>query len=258
MPTALGAKVVAVQKYRLKTLNVHDDWLVLVIQGRKVLHAAQTQIEARTGQCVLIARGSQWDVVNDPKGNKHYEAVALSFPSDIVQKFNDTHPFAALSDVDSARVLAHDEVLQEAVMRMLAPMAEGVSQMVLTHRVMEVLLLLALKGWRFRSVAELSWVERVRRMVAQSPQANWSVDVLCEAFHMSESSLRRRLKDSGLTLARLVREVRSELALGMLQTTTLPVGEVALRCGWDSHSRFSAAFTARWGVSPSTVRGSAV
>ena len=157
-------------------------------------------------------------------GNKRYEAVALFFPNDIVQKFNETHSFASLTDVESARVLAVDDVLQEAVMRMLLPMAEGVSQRVLTHRVMEVLLLLALKGWRFRSVAELSWVERVRRMVAQSPQANWNVEVLCKAFHMSESSLRRRLKDSGFTLASLVREVRLELALGMLQTTTLPVG----------------------------------
>ena len=74
------------------------------------------------------------------------------------------------------------------------------------------------------------------------------------AFHMSESSLRRRLQDGQQTLAALVRDARLQVALGMLQTSALSVGEVAQCCGWASHSRFTAAFQQRWGVSPSVVR----
>jgi transcriptional regulator GlxA family with amidase domain len=40
----------------------------------------------------------------------------------------------------------------------------------------------------------------------------------------------------------------------MLQTSDLSVGEVAQHCGWESHSRFTAAFQQRWGVAPSVVR----
>lgn len=77
---------------------------------------------------------------------------------------------------------------------------------------------------------------------------------LASVFHTSESTLRRRLEDAGLPLATLVRDTRLEVALGLLQTTSLSVGEVAQRCGWASHSRFSAAFQARWGVPPRLVR----
>ena len=71
---------------------------------------------------------------------------------------------------------------------------------------------------------------------------------------MSPSTLQRRLAESGATLAAMVREVRLEIALGLLQTTELPIGEIALRCGWQSHSRFSANFQERWGVAPSVVK----
>ncbi|WP_420851626.1 helix-turn-helix transcriptional regulator [Propionivibrio soli] len=88
----------------------------------------------------------------------------------------------------------------------------------------------------------------------QRPHAEWNANTLASAFNVSESTLRRRVEGCGNTLARLVREVRLETALSLLQTTELPVGEVAQRCGWDSHSRFSAAFQERWSVAPIVVR----
>jgi AraC-like DNA-binding protein len=71
---------------------------------------------------------------------------------------------------------------------------------------------------------------------------------------MSESTLRRRLDGSDMTLAALVKDVRLELALNLLQTTRQSIGDVAQQCGWQSHSRFTAAFQERWGVPPSVVR----
>jgi transcriptional regulator GlxA family with amidase domain len=119
---------------------------------------------------------------------------------------------------------------------------------------MEVLLLPGQRGCRFVAPDEISWTDRIRRLVAQRPHADWDVPTLATAFNLSESTLRRRLEGSGITLAALVREVRLETALGMLQTTRLPIGDVALHCGWQSHSRFTVAFQERWGVAPSVVR----
>lgn len=259
MTAVHSARVVAVQKYRLKTLTVRDDLLVLVRQGAKVLYTPDSELVAKQGQCVLMAKGTQWDVVNDPMGHACCETLVLPISAHVVQQFNALHTVTHATVVTQARVFNFDDILLDAVNRVLAPSDETaeISQAVLMHRVMEVLLLLSLKGIRLASDTELSWVDRVRRLVAQKPQADWSVDVLCDMFHMSESTLRRRLKENGVTLAGLVREVRLEQALGMLQTSTLQVGEVAQRCGWDSHSRFSAAFLNRWGVSPSTVRSAA-
>ncbi len=250
-----GARVVAAERYRLTTVTVRDDSLSLILQGVKGLHTASTTLTAGRDQGVMIARGTQWDVVNDPRGQGQYEALVLAFDDAMVREFNRLHPLDATAVVASAQVVPIDAELREAVLRTLPPVQAGrMSRPLLHHRTMEVLLHLVERGYRFAPTQELSWSDRIRRLVSQRPHAEWTVPALAEAFHMSESSLRRRMDSGGATLAALVREVRLETALGLLQTTSLPVGEVAQRCGWESHSRFSAVFQERWGVTPSVVR----
>ena len=249
-----GVRIFAAQRYRLSTLTLRSDALILVLRGRKSLHAPGQRFDAGPGQAVLIARGSQWDVVNDPRGQGRYEALVLAFDDDMVR---DTEALAHTKETAAmacARVVAVDDELDGAVRRCLPATNATLSDALLRHRAKEVLLLLAERGHRLVSTLGLDWGERVRRLVSQRPDVDWNVAALADAFHLSESTLRRRLQSEDLSLAALVREVRLETALGLLQTSTLSVGEVAQRCGWASHSRFSAAFRERWGVPPSVVR----
>lgn len=249
-----GVRIFAAQRYRLSTLTLRSDALILVLRGRKSLHAPGQRFDAGPGQAVLIARGSQWDVVNDPRGQGRYEALVLAFDDDMVR---DTKALAHTKETAAmagARVVAVDDELDGAVRRCLPATNATLSDALLRHRAKEVLLLLAERGHRLVSTLGLDWGERVRRLVSQRPDADWNVAALADAFHLSESTLRRRLQSEDLSLAALVREVRLETALGLLQTSALSVGEVAQRCGWASHSRFSAAFRERWGVPPSVVR----
>ena len=249
-----GVRIFAAQRYRLSTLTLRSDALILVLRGRKSLHAPGQRFDAGPGQAVLIARGSQWDVVNDPRGQGRYEALVLAFDDDMVR---DTEALAHTKETAAmagARVVAVDDELDGAVRRCLPATNATLSDALLRHRAKEVLLLLAERGHRLVSTLGLDWGERVRRLVSQRPDVDWNVAALADAYHLSESTLRRRLQSEDLSLAALVREVRLETALGLLQTSTLSVGEVAQRCGWASHSRFSAAFRERWGVPPSVVR----
>ena len=249
-----GVRIFAAQRYRLSTLTLRSDALILVLRGRKSLHAPGQRFDAGPGQAVLIARGSQWDVVNDPRGQGRYEALVLAFDDDMVR---DTEALAHTKETAAmagARVVAVDDELDGAVRRCLPATNATLSDALLRHRAKAVLLLLPERGHRLVSTLGLDWGERVRRLVSQRPDADWNVAALAGAFHLSESTLRRRLQSEDLSLAALVREVRLETALGLLQTSALSVGEVAQRCGWASHSRFSAAFRERWGVPPSVVR----
>ncbi|MDT4865887.1 HTH-type transcriptional activator RhaR [compost metagenome] len=203
---------------------------------------------------MLIARGSQWDVVNDPRGQGRYEALVLAFDDDMVRDVEALVHAKESAALVGARVVAVDSELDGVVRRCLPAPSAKLSGALMRHRVKEVLLLLAERGHWLVSTLGLDWGERVRRLVSQRPDADWNVAALADAFHLSESTLRRRLQSEDLSLAALVREVRLETALGLLQTSALSVGEVAQRCGWASHSRFSAAFRARWGVPPSIVR----
>lgn len=247
-----GVRVVAHQQYRLHTLTVHIDALVVVLRGVKQLVSPTQTLTIPAGQAVMIAAHTTWDVINDPHGQPRYEALALGFePGWMPPIHSHTWP-QPLHTVSHARVLHTDERLLSTTQRTLDT---ALSAPVLKHRMQEVLLLLAEGGWVFAPPQDPSWPDRVRRLVAQRPDADWSAPALAAAFQTSESTLRRRLEDAQHPLATLVRETRLEVALGLLQTTPLTVADVAERCGWASHSRFSAAFLARWGVSPRQVRG---
>jgi AraC-like DNA-binding protein len=179
----------------------------------------------------------------------------LAFPAALLREFDTLESDPALSVIQDAAVLSVDEELHAAMLRTLPPThTKSMTRQLLRHRVMEVLLLLAQRGYRFASTQDVTWPDKIRRLVAQRPQADWDAPAVATAFHMSESTLRRRLADSATTLAALVREVRLETALGLLQTTRLSIGEVAHHCGWQSHGRFSSAFRARWGIPPSQIR----
>ena len=253
-PTAAhgGSRVVAHHSYRLHTLTLRSDALVVVLRGTKQLISPTQTLTIPTGRAVMIAAGTTWDVINDPGGNARYEALLLAFDPEWVQATLGQEWLGSPQTVHQARVLASDASLLSAVDR---AMDNGLSTPLRRHRMQEVLLWLAEWGWTYAPRQERPWPDRVRHLVAQRPDADWSVPALAAVFHVSESTLRRRLEDAGLPLATLVRETRLEVALGLLQSTALGVGEVAQRCGWASHSRFSAAFQARWGVPPRLVRG---
>jgi AraC-like DNA-binding protein len=254
MTCQAGARIFATQSYRIRTLSVRDDQFVAVLSGRKGIYAGDKTCSALAGQGVAIARGTQWDVCNVP-GGRAYEALVLNFSDELVRALPPVASQDQLCGVPDASVLTVDEQLLDAMQRTLpGKQGRSLSAQLLSHRVMEVLLLLAERGCRFTPVDALGWSGQICRLVAQRPDADWTVCALASHFHVSESTLRRRLDASETSLAALVREVRLETALSTLQTTALPVSEVARRCGWASHSRFSAAFRQRWGVAPTVVR----
>lgn len=260
-PAGSGTRIVTWAQHRISTLTLREDLLVLVRQGRKSLVGAGRTLVAERGQVLVVARGTQWDVVNDPAGQSCYEALALGFGDALVREQwqRQAGDGAATRSLDDAQVLGADAELAEAAQRAARFLqARSVSEAVQRHRLAEVLLLLSERGLHFRPADELGWDERVRRLVAQRPHADWTVDSLAQAFHLSPSTLRRRLDGCGAAVAALVREVRLEIALSLLQTTRLPIGEIAQRCGWESHSRFTAAFQERWGFAPSVLRSGPV
>ena len=51
-----------------------------------------------------------------------------------------------------------------------------------------------------------------------------------------------------------MREARLLTAMALLQGSDLQVSEIAVRCGYQSHSRFTAAFRQRFGYAPTHLR----
>jgi len=247
-----SACVAATTRHRLKTIVVRDDLIGWLQSGTKTVHSPEGAKTWRRGEVFLLQRGTQWDVENDPAPDGHYRALLLMPGHDLLRTFSAD---GARPVADSA-CLPADSELSEAIQRAARALDPDtpLSPALQSHRVLEVLMLLGERGWRFDPGLERSWAERVRQRITRHPEADWHVDTLAAAFLMSASTLRRRLAADGTTASDLVREVRLETALGLLHGTDLPVGEIAARCGYESHSRFSAAFRTRFGLPPSDLR----
>jgi AraC-like DNA-binding protein len=180
----------------------------------------------------------------------------MGFAPQTVERFHDRFgQFSAVPAVQGCASTDADDSFVATFSRATAALLEpDVSDAMREHRALEVLLLLAERGIVFSPLRELDWADRVHRLVSQRPHAAWTVDELARAFHLGPSTLQRRLGEEGTSASRCVREVRLESAMALLQGTDLQVSEIAARCGYDSHSRFSAAFRQRFGYAPSHLR----
>jgi AraC-like DNA-binding protein len=257
MPTSAASLVISTTvHHRVRTVTVRDDMVGWVMSGGKRLIRPQGSTDFRQDEVFVIPRATHWEVVNDPAPQGRYVARILTFSPELVALFHQRFgQFAALPTLQGCAALnAHTQftdTLSRAASVLEDPTASSAMQQ---HRTLEVLLLLAESGLVFAPVHELSWAERVRRLVGQRPQGAWALDEIALAFNLSTSTLQRRLADEDATVTQCLREVRLETALVLLQSTTLQVSDIAARCGYESHSRFSAAFRERFGFTPSQLR----
>jgi AraC-like DNA-binding protein len=107
------------------------------------------------------------------------------------------------------------------------------------------------------AAAHLELVEETRRYLNESFATAVSLHAIASRVHASPFHLARVFKRAtGLTLHEYVTQLRLRAALGELADRRVPLTELALAAGFSSHSHFSAAFRARFGLSPSTARQS--
>jgi AraC-like DNA-binding protein len=242
--------------HQVRTSMVREDMIGYIRSGNKRLLRPNEEVRYQSGEFFLIARGTQWDMLNEVQPLGTYSAHVMSFKPELIEQFHERFAqFSTLATLTSCAKIGHDKNIEEVFLRAFSSLKNPeMSPSLSEHRVFELLLLLAEQGWVFSRNSELSWSERVRRLVAQRPHATWSVKELAESFHLSASSLQRRLENEGCTLSDCVREVRLESALLLLQSSSLAISEIAHRSGYASHSRFSAAFRERFGFTPSHLR----
>ena len=85
-----------------------------------------------------------------------------------------------------------------------------------------------------------------------------TIETLSRQFHVNATTLKTVFKSVyGNSLAAHMKEHRMEKAVRLLLETGLPIAEVARRVGYDSQSKFTAAFKSSYGVLPTEYRKTA-
>jgi LacI family transcriptional regulator len=101
-------------------------------------------------------------------------------------------------------------------------------------------------------------VSRAARYTIQHMEQDITAVDIAEAVGVGRSTLDRLFRRQGLPApAGMLRKLRLDRAKQMLETTDLPLADVAARCGFNYLSHFSRAFKAEFGQSPSVYRDGA-
>lgn len=246
----------------LRRVPVLQHCLVLVQEGAKEL-VGDDGATARvgTGDAVLLYGGGRPTIGNRPDpAFGRYVAQVLVFGPRALTAFRELYPLLAAEVPPPAspwRLLRPGDMALAATIRHAAQGLDdgGVSERMTLHRCVEVLAAMAERGVHLPAAGEPDDVATIQALVAARPHLPWVVADAARALGVSEPTLRRRLAAAGTSFRQLAAEVRLAYGLHLLQTTRMPILEVAVACGYESPSRFAGRFRDRFGMSPSELRG---
>jgi TolB-like protein/AraC-like DNA-binding protein/Tfp pilus assembly protein PilF len=88
-------------------------------------------------------------------------------------------------------------------------------------------------------------------IVENASDDQFGVSQLAEALHMSSSNLLRKIRGAAnLSASQFIRQVRLEMAMDMLNGTSLTVSEISFKVGFGSVSYFIKCFREQYGYPP--------
>ena len=98
-------------------------------------------------------------------------------------------------------------------------------------------------------------MRQVKFYLTQNYSSQITLEQLARRFEISSANLSRLFRrEFGVGFNRYLTTLRLESAMALLHSTTLPVSEVALRCGFSDSSYFIRIFREHFGATPKCYR----
>lgn len=106
---------------------------------------------------------------------------------------------------------------------------------------------------------EAQFLQKINQLIEKNIDTpSFDTAALCTAMNMSRTQLFRRLKPLiRQAPACYIKTIRLQKAKELLETTSLTVGEVTYKTGFQSQSHFTKVFIQHYGVAPGLFRRSA-
>jgi AraC-like DNA-binding protein len=198
-------------------------------------------------------------MVNEPDEHiRQYLALCIPFESVLVERFLRLYPgITSANHKKSAIQIEGYDTLYAAVLHFLQLAdSPGQDRDLLEHRLLEILLCIVKNSNASHMLLSMSdqWRQRLASLFLTDPAKAWRAQDVCRLLAVSESTLRRNLRQENASFQVVLDEVRLSHGLLQVQMTQLPIGRIAVNCGYQSASRFSARFRQRFQVTPSQLR----
>jgi AraC-like DNA-binding protein len=140
---------------------------------------------------------------------------------------------------------------------------QGPGAALIVSRIIDLLVIRILRNWVITESAQSNWIaaageDRLSRAIAaihEQPGRRWNIRELATLTAMSRSVFTQRFgRAFGESPMRYITRWRFSVAVDLLTTSDLTIGDIARRVGYDSEAGFSRAFKAIHGRPPSGFR----
>lgn len=223
----------------------------LLHTGQKVVYEDDKRYDFYHGTLFCFNQHSQLGFSHLPYQGKPYYTQLLLVSSDDIERFEQIYPCTPkpLNTVFSTNC---DKDLLEIWQRINDDYVKHNEQLH-QHRLFELLLVLRQLGWQFVNPENLSLVEQIEKIINIDTAYDWQKIEIAQRLNMSVSKLSRLLQAEQTTFSDILKNTRMTQAIYLLLSANYPVSEVAYRCGYQSHSKFSAVFKTTFGFPPSQI-----
>ncbi|WP_299999244.1 AraC family transcriptional regulator [uncultured Cedecea sp.] len=241
--------------HHLHRVKLFSAALCHVTQGSKVIVQDENRLVATSRSLIILPANTALEIINQPE-NGSFNSDLLLLSPELLSRFKQQYLSSVTPGQLTSLCAPFSSDLSYLWSAVLNAVRNDLSASVQEHLVMGLLLVLHQEGLAGPLLIEprFNLTEQVRQLILFAPATQWSVDDVASQLSLGASTLRRRLQNEGQNFRQIVEEVRMTCALSLLQSTRLPVAEIALKCGYLSGSRFTARFHNHYGCLPKNIR----
>lgn len=233
--------------------------IMAVVTGRKEIATSSRKVAAEEGEMILLPGGGSYWLGNYPSEHDSlYCGLGLRFSTAALAHFRQIYGKRfgerELKPVWHAPI---PPLVQRALLQWLdlGP-SESRDPELDAHRQVEILLLLAREGLAGNLLFDdhPSWRLRASQYMAIDPARPWQMRDVCRHLGVSETSLRRHLREEATSFRETLEELRLGFGLSLILETSWSIGRISEAVGYQSQSRFGERFKRRFGTTPSALR----
>ena len=224
------------------------------VGSKRVLCPTNGELIGHAGDVMIFPPGSMVTMENRPVLGDDYRATGVCFPGHMIE--------TVFSNEQSKSESAGIQIVQAStgqsfqILNTIQTTLNDteIPEPIRQHRLLEPLIWLKYNGISLSPHEEEKPLSKVRRLIQTNLSHPWRSNEVAGHFAISEATMRRWLAKSGQGFSKILQNTRLEHGLSLLQSTDIPIAEIALNCGFKTPSHFSDSFKKRFGIKPSEIR----
>lgn len=232
----------------------HTFLFFIQVGSKRVFCPINGELIGHAEDVMIFPPGSIVTLENRPVLDNDYRAIGVCFPHHMVEAVFPSKKSRAKPVGIQILQTCSDQTLQILDTIQATLKDKRLPKPIRLHRLLEPLVWLKYYGIQLSPHEDEKPLSKVRRLIETDLSHPWRSSEVADYFSVSESTMRRWLAKSGQGFAKTLQNIRLEHGLSLLQSTDIPISEIALNCGFKAPSHFSDSFRKRFGIKPSEIR----